>query len=173
VSDTGGPYTAWQTAVATTSADFTGQAGHTYAFYSIATDGSGNVQSAKTSPDTTTTVTGSSCGVTNVTAQITTTVSGFRYNSATQLYLQSVTATNNGSALTGPVYLALDSISPGATLSGALGATSCSVPTGAPYVSLNNGLAPGQTVTLRLQFATTSGPPILYTPQYLNGAGQP
>ena len=42
--------------MSTTSAAFTGQSGHTYSFYSIATDGAGNVEAAKKSPDTTTTV---------------------------------------------------------------------------------------------------------------------
>jgi len=128
---------------------------------------------AKSSPDTTTSVAGASCGVTNVTSQITASLSGFRYNSASKLYLQGVTVTNNGPALTGPVYLALDSLSAGATLSGAAGETTCAAPLGAPYVLVNDGLASGQTVTVRLQFSTTTGPPILYTPQFLNGAGQP
>jgi hypothetical protein len=56
VSDNGGAYTPWQAAVTTTSAAYSGQPGHTYAFYSIATDGAGNVQAPKSSPDTTTMV---------------------------------------------------------------------------------------------------------------------
>jgi hypothetical protein len=44
VSDDGGPFTAWQTGTAATSATFTGQDGHTYGFYSVATDSAGNVQ---------------------------------------------------------------------------------------------------------------------------------
>jgi RHS repeat-associated protein len=38
VSDNGGPFTRWQRATAATSAVFSGQNGHTYGFYSIATD---------------------------------------------------------------------------------------------------------------------------------------
>jgi hypothetical protein len=56
VSDNGGAYGPWQPAVTTTSAAYSGQIGHTYAFYSIATDGAGNIQAAKNSPDTTTTI---------------------------------------------------------------------------------------------------------------------
>lgn len=56
VSDNGGPYAARQTAVTTTSATYTGVVGHTYAFYSIATDRAGNIQAPKTQADTTTTV---------------------------------------------------------------------------------------------------------------------
>jgi len=61
-SDNGGTYTPWQVASTATSASFTGQVGHTYGFFSIATDGAGNVQTAKTSADTTTTVIGNSSG---------------------------------------------------------------------------------------------------------------
>jgi len=56
VSDNGGAFAQWQTGVAATSASYTGSLGHTYGFYSIATDGAGNVEAAKTSADTSTTV---------------------------------------------------------------------------------------------------------------------
>ena len=56
VSDNGDAFTAWQSAVTTTSASYTGTVGHTYGFYSIATDNAGNVEAAKTSADTSTTV---------------------------------------------------------------------------------------------------------------------
>ncbi|MGO9920864.1 MAG: RHS repeat-associated core domain-containing protein, partial [Isosphaeraceae bacterium] len=44
VSDDGGPYSVWQSDTTQTSAIFTGQVGHTYSFYSVATDNVGNVQ---------------------------------------------------------------------------------------------------------------------------------
>jgi hypothetical protein len=56
VSDDGGPSTAWLTGTAQTSATFTGQNGHTYAFYSVATDGAGNVQPTPTAPQASTVV---------------------------------------------------------------------------------------------------------------------
>jgi hypothetical protein len=56
VSDNGAAYTVFQQSVITTSASFTGVAGHTYAFYTISTDGAGNVEPAKTKPDTSTNV---------------------------------------------------------------------------------------------------------------------
>lgn len=63
VSDNGEAYTAWQTNTTATSAIYSGQPGHTYAFYSQAQDLVGNMEAAKTSPDTTTTVTsGATCG---------------------------------------------------------------------------------------------------------------
>ena len=57
VSDNGGALSLWQSAVTTTSASYTGTLGHTYGFYSIATDKVGNVEAAKTNADTSTTVT--------------------------------------------------------------------------------------------------------------------
>ena len=56
VSNNGGAYTVWQQAVTATSGSYTGQTNHTYAFYSIATDGAGNVEAAKTAPEATTTI---------------------------------------------------------------------------------------------------------------------
>ncbi len=56
VSDNGGPYTLFTSGDSSGSATFTGQNGHTYGFYSIATDNVGNQETAKSVPDTSTTV---------------------------------------------------------------------------------------------------------------------
>jgi hypothetical protein len=48
VSDNGGPFTPFQVRTTQTSALFTGQFGHTYAFYSLATDNVGNRQPTPT-----------------------------------------------------------------------------------------------------------------------------
>ena len=62
-SDNGGAFTAWQTNTTSTSAVFDGQVGHSYGFYSIARDLVGNVESGKTSAETTTRVNkGTICG---------------------------------------------------------------------------------------------------------------
>jgi RHS repeat-associated protein len=55
-SDNGGAYSALLTATASTSTTFTGTIGHTYRFYSVATDNVGNVQSTPASAQTTTAV---------------------------------------------------------------------------------------------------------------------
>jgi hypothetical protein len=57
VSDNGGAFTAWQMSTFATSASFTGQLGHTYGFYSIATDNVGNVEAPKTAAEASTQVT--------------------------------------------------------------------------------------------------------------------
>jgi hypothetical protein len=56
VSDNSGPFIAFQTNTVATSAMFTGQTGHSYAFYSIARDLVGNVEGAKTAAEATTQV---------------------------------------------------------------------------------------------------------------------
>ena len=54
VSDNGGPYTLWQDGTTATSATYNGLSGHTYSFFSVATDDVGNIQPAPTSAQTTT-----------------------------------------------------------------------------------------------------------------------
>lgn len=55
VADNGGPFSAWQLGVATTSASLAGQAGHTYGFYSVAADNAGNRQASPAGAQATTT----------------------------------------------------------------------------------------------------------------------
>jgi len=47
----GGEYTLWQFRTNETSAIYSGERGHTYAFYSIATDKAGNVEPGPIEPD--------------------------------------------------------------------------------------------------------------------------
>jgi hypothetical protein len=56
VSDNGGPWTCWQEAVTGVSATFSGQLGHTYAFYSIARDQLDHVEAPPASADAVTTL---------------------------------------------------------------------------------------------------------------------
>jgi hypothetical protein len=57
VSDNGGTNQLWQTGTMNTTASYTGQRGHTYAFYSVATDNVGNREADHTTPDAFTTIT--------------------------------------------------------------------------------------------------------------------
>jgi hypothetical protein len=50
-SDNGGPFTAFQTGTSANSATFNGTVGHSYGFFSIATDTAGNREPMKTAPD--------------------------------------------------------------------------------------------------------------------------
>ncbi|HZV07893.1 MAG TPA: hypothetical protein VE999_22610 [Gemmataceae bacterium] len=54
VSDNGGPFTSWLANTTQTSAIYTGQVGHTYGFYSVATDGLGISQPTPTAAQATT-----------------------------------------------------------------------------------------------------------------------
>ncbi|MCM8594071.1 cohesin domain-containing protein [Accumulibacter sp.] len=56
VATDGGSYVLWKDDITATSATFTGQAGHSYAFYSVAQDHVGNTEVAPATPDATTQV---------------------------------------------------------------------------------------------------------------------
>jgi hypothetical protein len=56
VSDNGGPFIPWLVNTTLTSATYAGQPGHSYAFYSVATDNAGNVEPTPTGPQATTIV---------------------------------------------------------------------------------------------------------------------
>ena len=54
VSDNGGAFTLWKSATSALSAKYPGVDGHTYAFYSVATDHAGNAESSKLAAETST-----------------------------------------------------------------------------------------------------------------------
>jgi hypothetical protein len=56
VSDNGGAFTPWLSGTALTSSSYTGTAGHTYGFFSIATDAAGNIEVLKSAAEATTQV---------------------------------------------------------------------------------------------------------------------
>lgn len=103
---------------------------------------------------------------------ITVTQGGFLYNRVTRRYDQTVTVTNtSGSALTGPIHVALDTLSSNATLANASGVTSCAIPA-SPYVTVGAGpLNPNASLTVKLEFTKTASGAITYTPRVLAGAG--
>lgn len=80
-SDNGGAFTLWKNYPATTTSDsYTGTAGHTYGFYSIATDGAGNAEPSKNAAEATTTISGGTSApaatTTKLTASVTTATAG-------------------------------------------------------------------------------------------------
>jgi hypothetical protein len=109
---------------------------------------------------------------TDVTNQFSIVRSGFRFDTATQRYLQTVTITRTASGtVAGPYALAVESLSAGATLYAAAGKTTCVAP-GSPYVTVNEGgiWVSGQKVTVTLQFVNPANTGISYTPAILAGA---
>jgi len=93
VSDTGAPFTPWLTNTTSAGATYAGAAGHSYGFYSIATDLVGNVELAKTLAEATTTVsTTPSCGPPSIGGKI---LSSTRSGTTETVNLQ---LTNTGSS---------------------------------------------------------------------------
>jgi hypothetical protein len=110
----------------------------------------------------------------NATAAVSITRSGFSYSVISKRYAQTVTLTNtSGSALTGPIYVVLDSLSSNASLYNSGGSTACAAPLGSPYVSVTGTLSAGASTTLVLQFTDPVNSAIGYTTRVLSGAGQP
>ena len=68
VSDNGAPFTVFENSATATSAQFAGQPGHTYGFYSRAIDAAGNLEASKSVADTMTSVAGGSTSPTTTTA---------------------------------------------------------------------------------------------------------
>jgi RHS repeat-associated protein len=124
VSDDGGPFQPWLTGTTLTSTSFTGVVGHTYGFYSIATDEVGNREAAKTAAEASTLV---------VTEASTTTV--VAVDDPNPTYGQSVTITATVSAIvagtpepTGTVQFQVDGVDFGAP------------------VALNSGMATSESI---------------------------
>ncbi|MGA2422310.1 MAG: hypothetical protein ABSG69_19710, partial [Candidatus Acidiferrum sp.] len=174
VSDTGGGYTAFQTNTTATSATFTGQFGHTYAFFSQAVDLVGNLEASKSAPDTTTSVVipAPACA-SNVSGSISIARSGYLYNFGIKRFYQTVTLTNTSSAsITGPIALVLDALNSTSTLFNASGATTCAAPLGSPYIiATPSSLAPGASVSVSLQFTDPTKAVTTYTTRVLAGTG--
>jgi hypothetical protein len=166
VSDNGSSFVPWLTNTTATQATYVGFAGHTYSFYSIARDLVGNVETAKTMAEATTTVSASVCA-TDVTAQFKITPSGFRFNNGTQQFVQTVTLQQlTLTPIQLPLTLVLSKLSSNATLANKTGNTTCAAPIGSPYINLPTG-----STSVTLQFNDPTQGSITYTPLVLMGTG--
>lgn len=98
-----------------------------------------------------------------------------KLNRKTGHYTQAVVLKNGDGPVSGPVSLVLDNLSTNATLVGVVGTTSCTTPTGSPYVNVDIGtdgiFSPRERVTVTLEFDNPSGQPISYTTRILAGSG--
>ena len=98
--------------------------------------------------------------------------SGYTVNRRASTVSQVVTVTNLGStATTGPVQLALDSLT-NSTLTNAAGTTTANnTPAGSPYVTVSTGgLAAGASATVTLQFTLPTSGGITYTARTFTGS---
>ncbi len=103
-------------------------------------------------------------------------LSGIIRDRRTGKYVQSVTITNNNAgALTGPFFVALDSLSVNATLVNATGTTSVYAPLTSSYITVPAGatLAPGASASVTLQFTNPTNAAITYTARVLNSIATP
>ncbi|MDQ3814371.1 MAG: Ig-like domain-containing protein, partial [Armatimonadota bacterium] len=86
-------------------------------------------------------------------------------------FRQVVTIENiSGTAITGPVSLVLDNLN-GATLYNATGSTSCTSPSGSPFINVDLGdgvLSPNEQATVVLEFSNASSS-LSYTARVLAG----
>jgi hypothetical protein len=97
---------------------------------------------------------------------------GIGYNIVTGRFSQTVTLTNNSaSTIPGPISLVIDNLTSNATVYGASGTTSSLAPPISPYVNYSGNLAPGQKVSITLQFTNPSKGYIGYTTRVLAGPG--
>ena len=98
--------------------------------------------------------------------------SALTFNVNTKLYDQTVTLTNAGGTITGPIYLVLDNLSPAAEITGAGAVTSCGgFGRNNPYVSVAGPLLSGASAKLTLQFVNPRKLPFInYTPVVLVGS---
>jgi hypothetical protein len=100
--------------------------------------------------------------------QVTTTASGLAYSRVGQTFNGTVTLINAGSAaLNGPLQVLFTGLAAGVTLTNETGNLS-----GTPYltVPVTDGLAPGQSVTVSVQFKNPSNATINFTPAIYSGS---
>lgn len=100
---------------------------------------------------------------------------GMVRNRGTGKFVQKVKITNNNAGpLTGPFYLALDTLSANASLFNANGTTTVYAPLSRPYITIPGGtLAAGATATVSLQFTNSNNNAITYTARVLNSIVTP
>ncbi len=91
---------------------------------------------------------------TDVTSQVSVSLSGFRLDRKSGLFVSRATVLNTGgSSVAGPVTLVFQYGAPGFRLANGTGTTCALTPTGQDYLNLSVGsLAPGVPVTVKLQF---------------------
>jgi hypothetical protein len=159
VSDDGGAFTPFATDTIATSASFTGQIGHTYGFYGVATDHVGNVQATPTAAQTTTTVVAPSVATTtSVTSSENPAPPGVSVT-----FTATVAATRSGSGTpTGTVQFQVDGTDAGSPIALVNGGASYTSPALSPgdhtvtatftsnaglFASSSGTLAGGQSIT--------------------------
>jgi hypothetical protein len=111
---------------------------------------------------------------TDVSGQTGVSRSGYRLNRRGNVFVQTVTLRNNGAnAIQAPVRLTLQGLPATVTLENATTTSSCPGTTGAPIVEIaapNNSLAPGESLSVVLNFSNPTMSAISYTPVVYAGS---
>ena len=103
---------------------------------------------------------------TEVTGQVNVVQSGLAYNRGTRLFVGTITVTNTGTqTIASPIEVVLNGLTPGVTLANAAGSFG-----GSPYVTANTSLAPGQSVSLPVQYSNPGNVAITMTLKIYSGA---
>jgi uncharacterized repeat protein (TIGR01451 family) len=100
-----------------------------------------------------------------ITSQLSITRSTPSFNRLTGRFTQSVTITNNGSAIASAAFV-LDSLASGFTMISPSGVTANTSPAGSPFRELGP-LAAASTVTITVEFTRVGTPALTYTPRVL------
>lgn len=102
---------------------------------------------------------------------MTTTRSGFVYDSTSGRFSQTVTLTNKSiHPVSGPISLLFDNLSAGASVYNPAGVTMTTAPLYSPYINYDATLAPGQSVNVTVEFTAAANTSISYLPRILAGS---
>jgi uncharacterized repeat protein (TIGR01451 family) len=104
-----------------------------------------------TAPTSTITYTASFNVAVPVTNQVSETASGLLFNRVTHTFSGTLTITNNGAAISGPIQVLFQNLTSGVTVVNASGTYQ-----GSPFITVLNGLAPGQSVQVPVQLLDPS-----------------
>ena len=102
----------------------------------------------------------------DVSSQVKASHTGFTINRATHLWTATMTIQNTGTtAIAGPIQVLLTNLSAGVSMSNSTGTHN-----GSPYITASaDGLAPGASVSVPIQFTNPSGVSIAFTPVTASG----
>jgi hypothetical protein len=176
VSDNGGSFTRWQKGTTQTSATYSGQIGHTYAFYSVATDNVGHVQATPSGAQASTTLVppspppSGSEAIHDVTPRIRITrpKTHGTGSSKVKLLLTNI----SGQVLDGPLFRGVGGLKKKVKVRGLAGVTTQHGPMGSPYVLVSaGGLGVGQAMPVMLTFKNPTGRAVRFTARLLAGTG--
>ncbi len=164
-SDNGGSFAPWLANTTATQATYSGVAGHTYSFYSLAEDLVGNIEAAKSVAEATTRV--STASLVPAT-QISTTASGLAYSRVTRTFNGTVTVKNiGGAAIGGPLEILFTGLTAGVTLANATNNIN-----GISYLTIPGltSLEPGQSAAASVEFENPENVKINFTPAIYSGS---